>query len=157
MCTRDYERIRLHRNSEQLRASCGALSPESRGPVPRWRSQLASDTCHQVSPRAVPSSKRQEQSSGRLRTASIARVSPRCRFHVCPRSPRASPAVKSPNRHEVCNSSRRRLVNQRSNLARNPLPPPPVTKENRPIKSSTLANAAIGNTSTVARPDPWRL
>lgn len=87
-------------------SNCGpavGLSLQRPRPVPRGRSQLASDTCHQVSPRAVPSSERQEQSSGRLRTASIARVSSLCRFLVrppCREHPSAIPrdrAASSPS------------------------------------------------------------
>lgn len=55
-----------------------ALSPLNPGPVPREQTHFASDTCHQVAPPAVPSSGGQGQSSGRLRTASIARAYPLC-------------------------------------------------------------------------------
>lgn len=67
-----------------------------------------------------------------------------------PRRSHANPAVKSPNRHEVCDSSHRRLVNQRSNLT-HPLPLSPVTKENRRIQSFTPRQCCrqhVGSRST---------
>ena len=84
--SRVHARLRTTPFTPKRRAIAGQLwlSLLNPGPVSRGRSQLASDTCHQVSPRAVPSSERQEQSSGRLRTASIARVFPLYRFHVRP-------------------------------------------------------------------------
>ncbi|KAG7188986.1 hypothetical protein KM043_008583 [Ampulex compressa] len=79
------------RNARQPRGADAALSP---GPVSRGRSQIASDTCHQVAPLAVPSSGRQEQSSGRLRTASIARAHSLC---VIPKSSRVTARGGAPD------------------------------------------------------------
>lgn len=131
------------------------LSLQNPGPVPRGRSQLASDTCHQVSPRAVPSSERQEQSSRRLRTASIARVSSLSRHHVRPPC-REHPSTIARDR-SAKSPSMRPLINQRApstdqwqsteaeNLLNN-------NNQKQPTDGSDLANAA-GNKSAAPQPD----
>lgn len=132
------------------------LSLQNPGPVPRGRSQLASDTCHQVSPRAVPSSERQEQSSRRLRTASIARVSSLSRYHVRPPC-REHPSTIARDRHVKSPSMRPLARHGAPSIDQWQSRPEPSRENNnletnRRITGPDLANAA-GNKSAAPQPD----
>ena len=164
-CTRDYERRRLHRNGEQLRASCGALSPESEA-----RSSRTVPTRLGYLPPGVSTSSAQQQEAGAVVGAPSHRQH-RARLSSLPfprsvhvRREHPSTIARESSReiaeHEVRDPSRRpsrRPVNQRSNPSG---PSPPSTpchqrkSSDRRIQSFTLANAAGNTSAVVASPDP---